>query len=191
MFTGARATEAVVKRVKAPSILHIATHGCFLPRPANPNTTANAEPARNTAIGASLLLAENPLLRSGIALAGANELNDGEGEDGILTALEAAGLDLHGTRLVVLSACETGIGEVQNGEGVYGLRRALVLAGAESQMMSLWKVDDDATRDLMINFYKKLQAGMARSEALRQVQLNLLKSTDHNHPFFWSGLMSR
>src|SRR5206468_2188882 len=93
-----------------------------------------------------------------------------------LTALEASGLDLWGTRLVVLSACETGLGDVQAGEGVYGLRRALVLAGSESQVMSLWQVSDAATRDLMVAYYKRLQAGEGRTEALRQVQLEMLSS---------------
>ncbi len=106
-----------------------------------------------------------------------------------MTALEATGLDLWGTKLVVLSACETGVGDVQNGEGVYGLRRALVLAGAESEMMSLWKVNDEATRDLMVDFYKRLEAGVGRSEALRQVQLKMLKTADHNHPYFWAAFI--
>ncbi|MGA9997204.1 MAG: CHAT domain-containing tetratricopeptide repeat protein [Pyrinomonadaceae bacterium] len=191
VFTGAQATESAVKQVKAPIILHIATHGFFLQKQASssPAATTNATLTRGSINGSGVLLAENALLRSGLALSGANELDDGHGEDGILTALEAAGLDLQGTKLVVLSACETGIGEVQNGEGVYGLRRALVLAGAESQMISLWKVDDDATRELMIDYYKKLQSGIGRAEALRQVQLKLLKSEDHNHPFFWAGFI--
>ena len=94
----------------------------------------------------------------------------------MLTALEASGLDLWGTKLVVLSACETGLGQVKNGEGVYGLRRALVLAGSESQVMSLWQVSDAATRDLMAAYYKRLQAGEGRTEALRQVQLMMIKS---------------
>ncbi len=94
----------------------------------------------------------------------------------MLTALEATGLDLWGTKLVVLSACETALGEVKNGEGVYGLRRALVLAGSESQVMSLWQVSDAATRDLMAAYYKRLQTGEGRTEALRQVQLMMIKS---------------
>src|SRR5690606_38545027 len=100
----------------------------------------------------------DPLLRSGLALAGANR-RESSGEDGILSALEVAGLDLWGTQMVVLSACETGLGQVQTGEGVYGLRRALVIAGAESQVMSLWSVSDEATRDLMLDFYKQLERG--------------------------------
>src|SRR5262249_48119741 len=88
--------------------------------------------------------------------------------DGVLTALEAVGLDLRGTELVVGAVCETGVGEVKNGEGVYGLRRAVVMAGAESQVMSLWKVADDATRDLMVAYYRRLTHGEGRAEALRQ-----------------------
>ena len=131
---------------------------------------------------------ENPLLRSGLALAGANMRRSGE-DDGILTALEAAGLNLWGTKLVVLSACDTGVGEVKNGEGVYGLRRALVLAGAETQMMSLWPVSDEGTRDLMIGYYKALQAGQGRGEALRQVQLQMLAHPDRRHPFYWASFI--
>jgi CHAT domain-containing protein len=78
---------------------------------------------------------------------------------------------------------------VQSGEGVYGLRRALVLAGAESQMISLWKVNDEATRDLMIDFYGNLQKGMGRAEALRQVQINMLKHNERKHPYFWAAFI--
>src|SRR5262245_61187077 len=98
---------------------------------------------------------ENPLLRSGLALAGANQGKSGD-NDGVLIAFEAAGLDLSGTKLVVLSACDTGVGEVKNGEGVQGLRRALVLAGSETQVMSLWPVSDRGARDLMTEYYKGL-----------------------------------
>ena len=104
-----------------------------------------------------------------------------------MTALEASGLDLWGTRLVVLSACETGVGKVSNGEGVYGLRRALVIAGAESLVMSLWQVDDSATRDLMTRYYRKLEAGDGRSEALRAAQLQTLARPATSHPYFWAA----
>jgi CHAT domain-containing protein/Tfp pilus assembly protein PilF len=181
VFTGPQATEAELKQVSGPKILHVATHGFFLPdiRQANagsaggrgvgiasPQQTPQTQTRRD----------ENPLLRSGLALAGVNQRQSGAGEDGVLTALEATGLDLWGTKLVVLSACETGLGEIKNGEGVYGLRRALVLAGSESQVMSLWQVSDAATRDLMAAYYKRLQAGEGRTEALRQVQLMMIQS---------------
>lgn len=169
VFTRAQATEAALKRVKGPHVLHGASHAFFL------------EPQE-----AAL---ENPLLRSGLVLAGANRLSSGT-EDGILTALEAASLDLAGTSLVVLSACETGLGDVQSGEGVYGLRRALVIAGAATQVMSLWKVADDETRDLMVAFYDQLAQGRGRSEALREAQFRLLRTSRTSHPFFWAAFIA-
>ncbi|HNB74152.1 MAG TPA: CHAT domain-containing protein, partial [Acidobacteriota bacterium] len=106
-----------------------------------------------------------------------------------MTALEAAQLDLWGTKLVTLSACETGIGEAKNGDGVYGLRRALVLAGSEAQLMSLWSVSDQATRKLMVDYYTRLKAGEGRSEALRNVQLEMLKDPRRQHPFYWAAFI--
>lgn len=203
-----QATEAAIKQVRAPRVLHIATHGFFL---ADQPSDENAVEARALLHGTEQPRAssqrENPLLRSGIILAGVKQQQSGAGEDGVLTALEAAGLDLWGTQLVVLSACETGLGEVHNGAGVYGLRRALVLAGSETQVMSLWSVNDIATRDLMMGFYKRLQAGEGRAEALRQTQLTMLAgktpgqsadprgtkivkgaaaATNFSHPFYWA-----
>jgi len=132
---------------------------------------------------------KDPLLRSGLALAGANEGKSGD-DDGLLTALEAASLYLSGTKLVVLSACDTGVGEVMKGEGVQGLRRALVLAGSESQVISLWPVSDEATKDLMIPYYKALQEGEGRSEGLRQVQLRMLRGPkEQQHPFYWAAFI--
>ena len=98
-------------------------------------------------------------------------------------------LDLWGTKLVVLSACDTGLGEVKNGQGVYGLRRALVLAGAQSLVMSLWEVADRPTRELMVDYYKGLQQGQGRSEALRNVQLKMLRSRDRQHPYYWAAFI--
>ena len=121
-------------------------------------------------------------------MAGANQGKSGD-DDGVLTALEAAGLDLWGTKLVVLSACDTGVGEIKNGEGVYGLRRAFVLAGAESELMSLWPVSDSSTSDLMIGYYKALQQGQGRGEALRQTQLQMLQNKDRQHPFYWASFI--
>jgi CHAT domain-containing protein/Flp pilus assembly protein TadD len=132
---------------------------------------------------------KDPLLRSGLALAGANHRKSGD-DDGILTAMEAAYLDLSGTKLAVLSACDTGVGELKNGEGVQGLRRALILAGSESQVMSLWPVSDEATKDMMTLYYKALQQGEERSEGLRQVQLRMLRERkDRRHPFYWAAFI--
>lgn len=170
-LTESQATESALKQLNAPKILHIATHGFFL----------EDNEKKNTKI-------ENPLLRSGLALAGANQ-RKGENDDGILTALEATGLNLWGTKLVVLSACDTGLGEVKNGEGVYGLRRAFMLAGTESLVMSLWSVSDLVTRELMTNYYKNLKAGMGRGESLRQVQLEMLRKPNRQHPFYWASFI--
>lgn len=174
LYEQAQATETVVKQANSPRILHIATHGFFLEDRTIPVTDARLL-VRTSAEAQAGARPVNPLLRSGLALAGANRRQIGAGEDdGILTALEAAALDLFETQLVVLSACDTGIGEVKNGDGVYGLRRALFLAGAETQVMSLWPASDFATRDLMIEYHRALQRGEGRATALRQVQLRML-----------------
>jgi CHAT domain-containing protein len=169
VYRDTNATEAVIKDHPQPSILHIATHGFFEATEDSPN----------------------PLLQSGLILAGAAlaERQSGPDQDGILTALEVTGLDLRGTQLVVLSACETGVGELAAGEGVYGLRRALVLAGSHSQVISLWKVDDTATQELMVAYYKRLLAGQARDEALRETQLAFLNSTEYRHPYYWAAFI--
>lgn len=128
-------------------------------------------------------------MRSGLILAGVARRSSGPGEDGVLSALETAALDLRGTQLVVLSACETGIGDVKIGDGVFGLRRALVLAGVESQMISLWQVDDKATRELLVDFYTRLQRGEGRGEALRNAELALMRTVGREHPFFWASFI--
>ncbi|WP_437521858.1 tetratricopeptide repeat protein [Sorangium sp. So ce726] len=183
------ATEAAVKALAGPSIVHMATHGFFLAQaPAAPHAPAEARPFLILLQpGALPPLPENPLLRSGLALAGANVRRSG-GQDGVLTALEVAGLDLWGTKLVVLSACDTGIGALSRGEGVYGLRRALVLAGADSQIMSLWKVADKETQELMKAYYVRLSAGEGRSDALREVQLAM--ASEHLHPYYWAAFIA-
>jgi CHAT domain-containing protein len=182
-----KATETALKHVKGPRILHIATHGFFLE-----DQPSDLESQAGHLLGRDSLQApkgENPLLRSGLALAGANRLRSGQ-DDGVLTALEVAGLDLTSTELAVLSACETGVGAVQNGEGVYGLRRALVLAGVRTQIASLWKVDDAATKDLMIDYYRRLQAGAGRSQALREAQLTILRNPARAHPYYWASFIA-
>jgi CHAT domain-containing protein len=89
----------------------------------------------------------------------------------------------------VLSACETGLGNVKTGDGVYGLRRALVIAGSQSQLLSLWLVADDGTKDLMVEYYQKIKAGKGRHEALREVQLEFLKSSKYQHPYYWASFI--
>ncbi|MFQ5844021.1 MAG: CHAT domain-containing protein [Planctomycetota bacterium] len=185
----AGAAEPALKEVRSPVILHLATHGFFLDDPPRAvlgerglQYEGTPSPARRTAA------AENPLLRSGVALAGANRRHSGD-DDGILTALEMASLDLSATRLAVLSACQTGVGEVRNGEGVYGLRRALAIAGAQTQVISLWRVHDEATRVLMVAFYRRLMAGEGRTEALQNTQLEMLRSERWSHPFYWASFI--
>jgi CHAT domain-containing protein/tetratricopeptide (TPR) repeat protein len=188
MLVGERATEAAVRSAAAPRLLHIATHGFFLSDRDGRAIDRTGRAAPGARIGRWAAWAENPLLRSGLAMAGANQGRSGE-DDGVLTALEAAGLDLWGTKLVVLSACDTGVGDVTRGDGVYGLRRALVLAGAETQLMSLWPVSDRSTRDLMIGYYKQVTQGEGRGEALRRAQIGMLRASRHRHPYYWAGFI--
>ena len=187
VLTGVEATETTVKEVHGPRILHVATHGFFLhDKPAGSarhSSDKSAGPGGEEA--ARPLPVENPLLRSGLIFAGANRRSDGD-DDGVLTALEASSLDLSGTKLVVLSACETGVGEATAGDGVYGLRRSFVIAGAETQVMSLWKIDDAVTHQLMGAYYERLQTGGGRGDALREAQLGLLAS-ERSHPYYWAS----
>ncbi len=184
ILKGLEATESEIKKLTRPKILHIATHGFFLPDKINTDSALSIG-YPNKADQSSR---ENPMLRSGLAMAGANKKQSGD-EDGILTAFEVAGLDLTGTSLVVLSACETGLGDMKNGEGVYGLRRALVLAGSESQLISLWAVSDEGTRELMRDYYKGLLGGYGRSQALRNVQLQMIKNEKRKHPYYWASFI--
>ena len=158
---GKFALESVVKSCQSPKMLHIATHGFFLEDQEHDLDDefrfSNLTKADDTILSRwhAAHKLENPMLRSGLALAGANTWLKGgdppaEAEDGILTAEDVTGMDLNGTELVVLSACETGLGEVKIGEGVFGLRRAFVLAGAKTLVMSLWKVPDVQTKELMV-----------------------------------------
>ena len=186
---GAEATEAEIKRANAPSVLHLATHGFFLadlPRE-DPAWFALLRFILGAARDAEQ--SENQMLRSGLVLAGANHRRSGE-EDGVLTAMELAGLNLWGTKLVVLSGCQTGVGDVEPGEGVYGLRRAVFLAGAEAQVMSLWKVDDGVTARLMAQYYTNLlKKNQGRADALREVQLSMLADRNSSHPYYWAGFI--
>jgi CHAT domain-containing protein len=187
LLTGEQATKAALKAIHAPSILHVATHGFFLEDATGQKAPSNSSGTRASEESNRV---ESPLLRAGLALAGANlTKRDNQGDDGILTALEASNLNLWGTRLVTLSACDTGVGEVKSGEGVYGLRRAFFLAGTESLVMSLWPVSDSVTRELMTQYYAGLKKGLGRGEALHQAQIAMMRRKGREHPFYWASFI--
>lgn len=181
------ATEEIVKKVNNPRVLHIATHGFFLK-----DIKDSTQKVFGLESGAAR---KNPLLRSGLILAGAaaianDSLADNTKDDGILTAYEALGLNLTGTDLVVLSACETGLGELLNGQGVYGLQRAFLVAGAQSVIMSLWKVDDAATQELMAAFYRewlKDPSSENKQKAFHTAQLML--NEKYTSPYYWGAFV--
>jgi CHAT domain-containing protein len=193
VYTGARAMEEQIKRLQNPHVLHIATHGFFA-------QDIQAEKQKTFMGRDSREVENNPLLRSGLAFAGAERTRIdtthqvlGSLEDGILTAEEAQFLTLDSTELVVLSACETGLGTIINGEGVYGLQRAFRAAGAKCVLMSLWKVDDLATETLMKNFYKHwLNDGLNKHDALWQAKLDLRNDKSHPDwakPYYWGAFV--
>tara|TARA_B100000700_G_scaffold322520_1_gene424177 strand:+ start:1277 stop:4228 length:2952 start_codon:yes stop_codon:yes gene_type:complete len=168
VLTKNKATVLAIQKGEAPKVLHIASHAYFL-------TDQNK--------------VENPLLRSGIVLAGANHPDANPNDDGYLTALEVAKLDWHGTEMVVISGCDSGKGDIKAGEGVYGLRRAIAVAGARSSLLSLWKVDDEATAAFMESFYQRLKTGKGRADALAATQKEFRNhpTFDWRHPYVWAA----
>ena len=177
------ASESNLKSTQKISVLHIATHGYFLQdvEKANWPLGVHADYAKN-----------NVLLRSGLMLANASGADKHEAgledkSNGIITSYEAMNLNLKGTSLVVLSACETGLGEIKAGEGVYGLQRAFLVAGAQAIIMSLWKVDDAATQQLMTNFYTIWTKNGDKQKAFRQAQLALM--TKYKEPYYWGAFV--
>ena len=195
LFLGPEATKERLLQLSTPGILHLATHGFFLkdePVPAGSRGVVHIGALGDRPQGWT---PEEPLLRSGLALAGArapapdaSTPSEPQPDAALVTALELAGLDLWGTQLVVLSACDTGRGDVQLGQGVSGLRRALVVAGAETVVMSLWKVSDDSTRLLMETYYRNLLAGQGRASALREAMRSLRESQPHPH--YWAPFIA-
>jgi len=196
---GGSATKRSVENARSPRILHIATHGFFLPDQQRPSGGKEFQRDRGKTGAADLANPlsrgmENPLPRSGLVLAGANTWLQGkaispEAEDGILTAENASGLELLFTDMVVLSACQTRLGDIKAGEGVFGLRGAFLLAGAKKLVMSLWKIPDEETRTLMEGFYRSVLEGRPRAEALREAQLEIKAASPE--PLFWGAFISQ
>ena len=185
--TGINATEEAFKSLSgkiSPAILHIATHGFFFP---DPKGNEKNERADGSVV---FRQSDNPLIRSGLALAGANNAWKGKPvagvEDGILTAYEVSNMYLPNTKLAVLSACETGLGDIQGSEGVYGLQRAFKMAGVENLVMSLWKVPDAETAEFMQEFYKNLFAKQTISDAFYNAQ-TLMKNRYRKEPYKWAA----
>lgn len=171
----------------SPRILHIATHGYFFPE-------KEIDPMSSSYENLAFKTNKDPLFRSGLICAGANHywktgklINNWE-HDGILTAYEIQQLNLSNTELVVLSACETGLGDIKGNEGVYGLQRAFKIAGAKNLIMSLWKVPDAETREFMIKFYQNwLDEKMTLSDAFRKTQKEMREI--YVDPYFWAGFV--
>lgn len=194
--SGPEASEGAFKR-EAPGhqVLHLATHGFFLG--GRCGSLLDARKSGPLAEPVPVLGAENPLLLSGLALAGANhrEAAGPDEEDGILTAEEIAALDLSGTEWAVLSACDTGVGEVKAGEGVFGLRRAFQVAGVRTLILSLWPVEDESARQWMRALYRsRFAEGKETAEAVRAASLEVLRQRQakklSTHPFYWAGFVA-
>jgi ankyrin repeat protein/CHAT domain-containing protein len=198
VLTGLMSTEEDIKNMnQSPDILHFATHGYFFPAareeqiPTSSDSETLFSEKEKKSLQEIMHTAENPLVRSGLLLAGANyawisgEAPAGK-EDGILTAYEVSLLDLSNTKLVVLSACETGLGDVKGSEGVFGLQRAFKLAGAQNIIMSLWQVPDKQTVELMELFYSHLIEGDSNHTAFRKAQIAMKEKYD---PYFWAAFV--
>jgi CHAT domain-containing protein/Tfp pilus assembly protein PilF len=197
-LTGAGASETAFKlNAAGQRVLHLATHGFFLSGPC-PSALGSARGVGGLAKpGPEEVEGENPLLLSGLALAGANHRQSAgpDEDDGVLTAEEIASLDLSGVEWAVLSACDTGVGQIQAGEGIFGLRRAFQVAGAGTLIMTLWAVEDESAREWMRALYDaRLMKGSSTAEAVREASLQVLRQCREagrtTHPFFWGGFVA-
>ncbi len=172
---------------KSPRIIHLATHGFFFPDPEK----SKKDDLRMMGESTSFKRSDNPLMRSGLLMSGANnawnnnKLPDGL-DDGILTAYEVSGLDLFNTELVVLSACETGLGDIKGSEGVYGLQRSFKMAGVDNLIMSLWQVPDTETSEFMQLFYTNMLDGQQIGDAFRATQKVMREKYD---PYYWAAFV--
>jgi CHAT domain-containing protein len=176
----------VLFKIESPRMLHLATHGYFLPDEEVTDQAKKMLSAQEMKATVDIGLA-NPMTRSALVLAGANtSIKEGR-DDGIVSAEKVLGLRLRGTELVVLSACETGLGDVKNGEGVFGLKRAFILAGAKTVVMSLWSVPSEETTQLMTDFYEFMSQGKDKAQSLREAKLRMLR--DHPNPFYWAAFL--
>ncbi|MDQ3843383.1 MAG: CHAT domain-containing protein [Bacteroidota bacterium] len=186
-LSGTIATEEAFKALdgKSPQVLHLATHGFSIP--IKEQKTKDKDGDNN-----SFTVQQNPMFRSGLVLAGGNHAWVGKPaipgrEDGILTAYEIAQMDLSNTDLVVLSACETALGDVQGNEGVIGLQRAFKMAGVKQMIVSLWSVYDEPTMELITLFYRNWLGGQSTREALRNAQLKMKEK--YSDPYYWAGFV--
>ncbi len=186
--TGPAATEAFAKSAPPARILHFATHGYVLPD--RPPVLVSLPVGPGGVQVRQIQPFDDPLLRSGLALAGANHAAEAQGaDDGWLTSSEIAGMKLTGTDLVVLSACDTGLGELKASEGVFGLRRAFQSAGAANVVMSLFEVPDQETSQFMSDFYEALRSGASYLVALHRAQLSGLSRERSSHGVAWSDFV--
>ena len=188
-YQGKDAAEKALFASRNPKILHLATHGYFLKDDMNAGATTRGLKRKRIEIGQEGPAAQvkNPMLRSGIVLAGANRSLSEGSDEGLVSAEKILGLRLRGTELVTLSACETAVGDVRTGEGVFGLKRAFLLSGAKTLVMSLWSVPSAETTELMTDFYLLMSRGLSKSQALKEAKLKMMKRKPH--PFYWGAFI--